>query len=123
MIRLTSPDQTHELLAALREAVSNAPALYGVTLYPADWIKNGAFYLAAVELPASETLAPTFVRYSLPGGMYVAFSHTSAPATLPLTRDYAYQTWLPRSAQSAESHFDLEIYQPGQLCQFALKLD
>lgn len=123
MTRLTSPEQTHELLAALREAVPNAPAWYGVSLYPADWTKNGAFYLAAVELPASEALAPTFVRYSLPGGMYVAFSHTSAPAALPLTRDYAYQTWLPRSAQSAESHFDLEIYQPAQPCQLALKLD
>ncbi|HAE58692.1 MAG TPA: hypothetical protein DCG54_04070 [Anaerolineae bacterium] len=123
MTRLTSPEQTHELLAALRAAVPNAPAWYGVSLYPADWTKNGAFYLAAVELPASEALAPTFVRYSLPGGMYVAFRHTSAPAALPLTRDYAYQTWLPRSAQSAESHFDLEIYQPAQPCQLALKLD
>ncbi|PKN92130.1 MAG: hypothetical protein CVU44_15965 [Chloroflexi bacterium HGW-Chloroflexi-6] len=122
MTRFNSPNQAHDLLAALREAVPNASAWYGVSLYPADWAKNGAFYLTAVELPASETLAPTFVRYTLPGGEYVAFSHPADPVCLPLTRDYAYQTWLPRSAQSAESHFDLEIHRPGNPCQLALKL-
>ncbi len=122
MTRLSSPNQTHELLAALREAVPNAPAWYGVTLYPEDWTKNGAFYLAAVESPASEAFPLTFVHYSLPGGEYVAFSHPTDPVCLPLTRDYAYQTWLPRSAQSAESHFDLEIHRPGDACQLALKL-
>jgi len=123
MIRLTSPEQTHELLATIRAAVPNDPTCYGVSLYPAGWTKTGAFYLAAVETPAPDDLPPTFVRYSPPTGVYAAFAHPSAPAALPLTRDYAYQTWRPRAGANIHPHFDLEIHQSGDTCQLALKLD
>lgn len=120
--RLTSPDQTHDLLAALREAVPNAQAWYGVTLYPPDWIKNGAFYLAAVEIPVSGNLLPTFVRYNLPAGVYVAFTHPSEPECLALTRDYACQTWLPRVGKTINPHFDLEIHNPNNISRFVLMI-
>lgn len=121
MTRLTNPEQTHELLSILRAAMPNAPAWYGVNLYPQDWTKTGAFYLAAVETPTTDALLPTFVRYNLPGGIYATFKHPSDPANLPITRDYACQTWLPRTGKAIHSHFDLEIHRPNG-CQYLLKV-
>ncbi|MBN1667506.1 MAG: AraC family transcriptional regulator [Anaerolineales bacterium] len=101
-----------QTLAAELDSLQVAPqpgALYGLLSYPADWARQGAFYLAALEIETRRDLPASFVFRDLPASQYVRFKHPGSPTHLDLTWDYIYATWLPKSefeqAQPAELHY------------------
>ena len=76
-----------------------AVARYGLRYYPKDWMTRGTLYMSAVESEEDVPADSPFVTRQVPEGAYAQFVHTGARKKLPLTRDYIYQTWLPKSGQ------------------------
>ncbi|MBU1878493.1 MAG: GyrI-like domain-containing protein, partial [Chloroflexi bacterium] len=89
----------------LAHELANAPhagaptVYYGITYYPDDWESRGVLYLAAGEIPAPHTASPALVVKTIPALKYARFIHQGPPSDLPLTLDYIYHTWLPKSEQ------------------------
>jgi predicted transcriptional regulator YdeE len=84
---------------------------YGVIWYPEDWKRNRYFYLAGIEVPATDTTHSALVVKSLPGSKYARFIHKGSSKDLPYTLDYVYHTWLPKSGEQLAHPFELEVYQ------------
>lgn len=83
---------------------------YGVQSYPAGWQAAGPFYLAAVAVDAPTAVCPPLVVLSLPASACARFHHPGSLQALPLTRDYIYQTWLPKSGLRLAGDMVLEDY-------------
>jgi len=83
---------------------------YGVTCYPPGWESEGCFYVAGVEIPSPDIPDTALVTKTLPAGRYARFIHRGGREALELTRDYIYQTWLPKSGERLAQPFELERY-------------
>jgi AraC family transcriptional regulator len=86
---------------------------YGVTSYPEDWEANGRFYMAAIEVEAPIISSPALVMKTLPSAVHALFIHQGRREELHLTRDYIYQTWLPKSGYRLPGLLELEGYHEG----------
>ncbi len=98
------------LWSALANEIETGKERYGVTTYPEDWQSNGTFYFAGVAIKEGEILPQILVRRELPAGKFSEFLHIGGRISLPLTRDYVYQTWLPRSGKRMAAALELEIH-------------
>ncbi|HSJ54036.1 MAG TPA: AraC family transcriptional regulator [Anaerolineae bacterium] len=85
---------------------------YGLRYYPHGWEETGYFYLAGIEA-AGDIDAPGLVLKTFPPGSYVCFAHAAPPRHLPLTLDYIYHTWLPKSDVRLSTGWVLERYRSG----------
>jgi AraC family transcriptional regulator len=72
---------------------------YGLRHYPKDWEQRGFWYMAGVEMPASGEVGTALAVKTLPPLKYARFTHTGPPSDVPLTLDYVFHTWLPKSGQ------------------------
>jgi AraC family transcriptional regulator len=88
---------------------------YGVAYYPRDTApERGYLYLAAVEAAAlSGPPGPGLVSKTMPPQRWARFTHKGRYAELPLTQDYIYQTWIPRSGQLLAGPWEVERYEAG----------
>lgn len=86
---------------------------YGLRYYPEGWEETGYFYLAGVEA-GSDAAASCLVVKTLPAGSYACFGHAGPWRDLPLTLDYVYHTWLPKSGVGLPANWVLERYRPGE---------
>lgn len=82
---------------------------YGVSTYP-PISEETPFYLAAVEIESSEAAPPTLVIQTLPAGSYARFIHRGSNAAIPLTQDYIYYTWLPKSDMRLAYPIEIEHF-------------
>lgn len=89
-----------------------AAECYGLRYYPEGWEETGYFYLAGVEA-GGDAVAPGLVAKALPAGPYACFGHAGSWRDLPLTLDYIYHTWLPKSGRGLPANWLLERYRPG----------
>lgn len=84
---------------------------YGVIWYPEDWERNRYFYLAGIEVPATDITHSALVVKSLPGSKYARFIYKGPSKDLSYTMDYIYHTWFPKSGERLAYPFELEAYQ------------
>jgi AraC family transcriptional regulator len=103
-----------DLWSLLHEEVDAADRCYGVMSYPKDWVQNGAFYFAAVEVHSAQIISPALVTLDIPAASYACFEHPGTGQDIDLTRDYIYQTWLPRTGMQPGMSVDIEVYESFQ---------
>jgi AraC family transcriptional regulator len=85
-----------ELLARELETCVR-PDFYAITYYPADWEDRGVLYLAGARIQTPDISSPALVVKTIPASRYARFIHKGSTQELPLTLDYIYHTWLPKS--------------------------
>ncbi len=86
---------------------------FGVVTYPKDWVANGIFYMAGVIPETVDLDSHSLVTRIIPGGDYAVFKHAGSPENVALTREYAYQTWLPKSGRKLAGPLEIEYYGNG----------
>ncbi len=83
---------------------------FGIVTYPDDWVERGAFYMAGAVMESSDFASHNLVTRNVPGGDFASFTHVGSLESMALTRDYAYQTWLPKSGRRIAYPLDIECY-------------
>ncbi len=86
---------------------------FGVVTYPKDWFENGKFYMAGVVQETPDHDRHSLVTRIIPGGEYATFKHVGSSENMALTREYAYQTWLPKSGRKLANPLEIEYYGIG----------
>jgi AraC family transcriptional regulator len=104
-----------ELWALLDEALAAPGDRYGLAWYPPGWPQRGYLYLAAVEMHDVDTAHTPLLEKTLPAGSYARFVHKGPRSDLPLTVDYGFHTWLPRSGRSLVQPLVVEHYRQHPL--------
>jgi AraC family transcriptional regulator len=101
------------------EAGSTDGTYYGLACYQEGWEERGFLYLAGAALDPSDSGAAQAVAQtalavkSLPALEFARFVHKGRRRDLPLTLDYVYHTWLPKSGRTLSLPWVLEGYGPG----------
>ena len=98
------------LLAQGVKGVPGAKGYYGLTWYPENWEERGFLYMAAVEMETPDIAGSALVMKTIPPSRYARFIHKGSRGSLGLTRDYIYQTWLPKSGESLAQPLEIESY-------------
>jgi AraC family transcriptional regulator len=83
---------------------------YGVASYPKNWEQRGFLYMAAVEVTRPGSIPYLLAGKTIPAGQYARFIHHGPDRDLPLTLDYIYHTWLPKSGRELSCPLELEEY-------------
>jgi AraC family transcriptional regulator len=83
---------------------------YGITFYPAGRHDPSFFYMAAVEVDDLEFAGPALVAKTIPALTCARFIHKGPARELPLTLDYVYHTWLPKSGMRLSHPWIIEHY-------------
>jgi AraC family transcriptional regulator len=83
---------------------------YGITWYPQDWKERGRFYMVAVGVESPHVTSSALVVKTIPVSRYARFVHKGSREDLQLTRDYIYQTWLPKSGESLAHSLEIACY-------------
>ena len=110
------PAAVGELWALLyRELVGVAPlatrgGYRGLFFLGKGWDRAGSLYLAAVEAHDLDTAGTPLVVKALPARTWARFIHKGARQDLPLTLDYVFHTWLPKSGRALGASCVLERY-------------
>ena len=86
------------------------PDRYGVFIDAADWHGGIGLYLAALVVDKSSHVDPAWVEKYIPASQAVRFIHKGPTADLPLTLDFIYHTWLPRSGARLAYPWLIEHY-------------
>jgi predicted transcriptional regulator YdeE len=95
---------------------------YGLRYYPRDWERHSFWYMAGIELPESGEAGTALAVKTLPPSQYARFTHTGSRADVPLTLDYIFYTWLPKSGQRWVWPFVIEQYPPDTLDTIRIEL-
>lgn len=86
------------------------PDRYGVFIDAADWSGGIGLYLAAVAVDEPKLVSPAWIEKRIPASQAVRFIHKGPTTDLPLTFDYLYHTWLPRSGVRLAYPWIIEHY-------------
>jgi AraC family transcriptional regulator len=107
----------HELAGL--ETGSAGGRYYGLACYQEAWETHGFLYMAGAALnPSGSGTAmamahAALVVRSIPALAFARFVHKGRRHDLPLTLDYAYHTWLPKSGRRLSLPWVVEAYGPG----------
>jgi AraC family transcriptional regulator len=88
----------------VRELQCAAPVLevgdyYGIACYPNELQHPSYVYMAAVEIQALDLSHTALVTKQIPALTYARFTHKGGRRELPLSLNYIYRTWLPKSGR------------------------
>jgi AraC family transcriptional regulator len=83
---------------------------YGIAYSPGDWEGRGFLYMAGIEVQGRQIAAPALVLKRVPALRCARFVHKGPTRDLPLTLDYVYHTWLPKSGERLTSSLIVEGY-------------
>ncbi|MBN1428006.1 MAG: AraC family transcriptional regulator [Anaerolineae bacterium] len=86
------------------------PDRYGILIDAADWDGEVDLYLAAIVVDEAEPIDPAWVEKHIPASQAVRFIHKGPTADLPLTLDFIYHTWQPRSGVQLAKPWIIEHY-------------
>jgi AraC family transcriptional regulator len=86
---------------------------YGILSYPEDGEDHGFLYMAAFRIEEPESAGPALVLKSIPALSCARFIHKGPTTDLPLTLDYVYHTWLPKSGRQLSQPLVIEHYGQG----------
>ncbi len=92
----------------LGQQLVQAGSYYGLIYYPENWQEHGRLYMAAVETKNVKTTGAAMVTKTIPTSHYARFVHKGLIQDLPLTMDYVYHTWQPRSGQRISYSWAIE---------------
>jgi predicted transcriptional regulator YdeE len=90
---------------------------YGLACYQAGWEERGFLYLAGRALASDSGIAQSVAHTalavkSIPALTFACFVHKGRRHNLPLTLDYVYHTWLPRSGRTLALPWVVEAFGP-----------
>lgn len=107
------PELWECLAQELPEAQDPPRKFYGLRHYPRDWEQRGFWYMAGVELREPGEAGAALAVKTLPPAKYARFTHTGPRSEVPLTLDYIFYTWLPKSGQrwtrpQVVEHYELD---------------
>jgi AraC family transcriptional regulator len=83
---------------------------YGIEWYPVGWERRSWLYLAAVEMPDPDVTGTPLVVKKFPARTWIHTIHKGPRCELPLTLDYVYHTWLPKSNRTLSHPLVIERY-------------
>jgi AraC family transcriptional regulator len=88
----------------VREVQRAVPVLevgdyYGIAFYPHDLQPPSYVYMAAVEIRTLDLSHTALVTKRIPALTYARFTHKGGRYELPLSLNYIYHTWLPKSGR------------------------
>lgn len=110
------PDAVRRTWSLLAGEMARAGAATGRTYYGLACYQEGRgaplSYLAAFQIEGSGLEYPALVTKSIPACRWAQFVHKGARDQLPLTLDYVYHIWYPRSRQRLSLPWVLERYGP-----------
>jgi AraC family transcriptional regulator len=86
---------------------------HGVVWYPEHWEERGFLYMAAFRIEEPGAAGPTLVQKEIPALTCARFTHKGPVRDLPLTLDYVYHTWLPKSGRHLAQPLVIEHYGQG----------
>jgi AraC family transcriptional regulator len=86
---------------------------YGIVHYPEEWESRGYTYMAAIEVTDASRLGIGWVIRIVPASQYARFVHRGRTDDLPLTLDYVWHTWLPKSGYCLAHPLVIERYDQG----------
>jgi AraC family transcriptional regulator len=86
---------------------------YGLATYPEGRQEEGYLYLAGAEVQGLQAGGTALVVKPLPALRYGRFVHKGPMAELPLTLDYVFHTWLPKSGYRLAYRWVIEHYGPN----------
>jgi AraC family transcriptional regulator len=92
---------------------TGAESYYGIISFPEDWEDHGFLYMAAFQIEEPEAAGPTLVLKAIPALTCARFIHKGPIRNLPLTLDYVYHTWLPKSGRHLSQPLVVEHYGQG----------
>ena len=82
----------------------------GVVFIREEWARGDSLYLAATEAYDPDTAATALVAKTLPACTWARFIHKGTRPDLPLSLDYVFHTWLPKSGRTLAAPWILERY-------------
>ena len=82
---------------------------YGVSVHP-PIPEEPSFFLAGVKIKLPDAIPPMLVAQTIPAGRYARFIHKGTDAAIPLTLDYIYHTWLPKSDMRLAYPIEIESF-------------
>jgi AraC family transcriptional regulator len=85
---------------------------YGIAWYSEGWEDRGYLYMAAVEIRNADMINPVLVTRTIPALTCARFIHKGSWRELPLTLDYVFHTWLPKSGKKPSLPMIIEQYSP-----------
>jgi AraC family transcriptional regulator len=109
----TAISELWELFAQELERLGDAPQAdnyYGIAYYPRDWEHRGFTYMAAMEIQEQGTVDVALVVKTIPALKYARFIHKGSTREMPLTLDYIFHTWLPKSDNTLSYPLVVEHY-------------
>jgi len=113
------PDDVSELWGLLSDELdrhgehSETGDDYGLAWYPEGWEERGYLFMIGVEAPRLDVSHTPLVVKTVPAQHYARFVHKGTRRDLPLTLDYIYHTWLPKSGAGLDCSWVLEHYAQG----------
>jgi AraC family transcriptional regulator len=93
-----------------RQPLAGDRNFYGLAQYTEGWQTGAALYLVGVEYPALEPIPLRLVGKEIPTLTWARFVHKGPRCDLPLSLDYFYHTWLPRSGRCLAQPWVMEQY-------------
>jgi len=99
LVKSSNCSAISELWTLLEQELTAYDSLdcYGIAFYPSGWQDRGRLYMAGVRLDAPDLSKSALVVRSIPALKWARFTHKGPTETLPLTLDYIYHTWAPKS--------------------------
>lgn len=83
---------------------------YGIAWYPRNWPGRGFLYMAATGIQGLDAAHTALVVKAIQALKWARFIHKGPTRDLPLTLDYVYHTWLPKSGKSLAYPLVVEHY-------------
>ena len=87
-------------------------SFYGMAHFPPGWQSDGFPYLAAVRIEDAGLEATSLVYKTLPRLNLAKFGHCGGWTALPLSLDYIFHTWLPKTRTRPSHPWVIEDYGP-----------
>jgi AraC family transcriptional regulator len=83
---------------------------FGIAYYPETWDRRGCLYMAGVEMQGLDVAGGLLVVKPIPALEYARFIHKGPTRDMPLTLDYVFHTWLPKSGKRLSAPLIIERY-------------
>ncbi len=80
---------------------------YAISVFPANRSPNGFFHFAGMAVHSFDDIPEPMVAKRIPANSWVEFIHKGRLEDMDMTRDYIFQTWMPKSGIQLSTTMEL----------------